>query len=112
MHQKFTIVTQQCFNRLHNTSEEVDDKVKVDILNEFMQELKESEYTETDREIILKGAINTYINLKIKEMKGVRPFYRDNYFEKSQRKFTKDSKKKNWFKGKYSDSKFKSETLF
>ena len=62
MHQKFTIVTQQCFNRLHNTSDEVDDEVKVDILNEFMQELKESEYTETDREIILKGAINTYKN--------------------------------------------------
>ena len=68
MHQKFTILTQQCFSRLHNTSVDVEEQVKVEILNDFMKELKASGYTEKDRENILMGAVNTFKNLKSKEI--------------------------------------------
>ena len=108
MNQKMTILTQQCFSRLHNTSEEINDNVKVEILNTFMKELKASEYTEKDRENILKGAVNTYKNIKTKEILKERPFYRDNSFEKFKRKIAKSNKKANWFKGKQRDSNYKS----
>ena len=46
---KMTILTQECFRRLHNTSEHADQKVKETILNEFMIDLKLSGYNEKER---------------------------------------------------------------
>ena len=40
MKSKFTIQTQECFRRLHNTSEFISNEMKVEILNELMRELK------------------------------------------------------------------------
>ena len=71
---KMTILTQECFRRLHNTSESVGDKIKQDILNEYMIDLKLSGYNEKERENVLKGGINTYMKLKLKETQGVRSF--------------------------------------
>ena len=68
MQQKMSSLTQQCFTRLHNTSESIDDKVKIDILNDFMYELHISGYSEKERLIILKGGINTYNTLKMQEL--------------------------------------------
>ena len=45
MSQKMAILTQQCFTRLHNTSDDVKESQKVEILNSFMQELKASGYS-------------------------------------------------------------------
>merc|ERR1711954_300729 len=77
MKNKFTILTQQCFTRLHNTSESLGEQAKVDSLNYFMHQLQISGYSEKEREIILKGSIETYKNLKLKEFSKVRPFYRN-----------------------------------
>ena len=106
--QKLTNLTQQCFTRLHNTSEKADDEVKISILNDFMYELKSSGYSETERLTILEGGINTYKNLKLKELQGLRPFYRPNEFQREIRKKAKDRKKTDWFKGKNGDDKYKS----
>ena len=108
MKQKFNILTQQCFFRLHNTIEDADVETKVEILNEFMKDLFISGYDEKDRKTILIGGINTYKNLKEKESQGIRPFYRPNTFDKKLRKLQKREKKINWFQGKTCDSKFKS----
>ena len=108
MKQKFNILTQQCFFRLHNTSEEADIATKVEILNDFMEDLLISGYGEYDRKTILNGGINTYKNLKEKERRGIRPFYRPNTFQKKLRKIQKSEKKNNWFQGKTCDNKFKS----
>ena len=73
---KMTILTQECFRRLHNTSESVNEDIKQNILNEYMIDLKISGYSEREREDILRGGINTYTKLKIKETQGIRSFYR------------------------------------
>ena len=70
------ILTQECFRRLHNTSEFVEPEIKEGILNEFMEDLKLSGYNEKDRENILKVGINTFSKLKLKEVNKVKPFYR------------------------------------
>ena len=66
MNQKMNIVTQQCFTRLHNTSEDADEEIKVKVLNEFMNDLQLSGYNEQDRLTILEGGVNTFRNLKEK----------------------------------------------
>ena len=96
--QKIAILTQQCFTRLHNTSKNVDESIKVAVLDDFMKELKSSGYTESDRLNILKGAINTYNKIAAKEQAGTRPFYRNSKFERSKRLTEKLDKKTNWYK--------------
>ena len=105
MKNKMTILTQECFRRLHNTSEFVSNETKANILNEFMIDLKLSGYNEQDRKNILRGGINTYSKLKIKETEGKRSFYRSYNEQKSE---SKDDKAKNWFKKGKNGSNFKS----
>ena len=107
MRQKMDILTQQCFSRLHNTSREAEESVKVNILNEFMRDLQMSGYNEQDRLKVLEGGINTYKNISEKETKGLRPFYRPGSFQKEQRAKDKANKKLNWFNGKKCDQRFK-----
>ena len=38
----------------------------------------------------------------------IRPFYRDNKFEKEKRKRNKSKKRNTWYQGKQCDSKYKS----
>ena len=64
MQQKMATLTQQCFSRIHNTSDNVDEDVKFESLNEFMHDLQISGYSEKDRLTILRGAINTHKNIK------------------------------------------------
>ena len=106
MKQKMAILTQQCLTRLHNTSNSIDDSIKVSILNDFMKELNASGYSEDDRLNILEGAINTYKKILEKETSGQRPFYRNNEFEKSKRLMNKNSKKSNWYKSGKCENKF------
>ena len=86
---KFTILTQECFRRVHNTSDHVDVNTKVKILNEYMRNLKASGYNEKERENILLGGIMTFSKLKQKEREGLRPFYRPPGFEKEQSRINK-----------------------
>ena len=108
MQQKMATLTQMCFMRLHNTSPDASENTKIRVLDDFMQDLHISGYTENDRKCILKGGINTYKRIKSLELSGTRPFYRPNSYKKVERKIIKKNKKNNWFKGKNSDDKFKS----
>ena len=97
--QKMHILTQQCFSRLHNTSESISTSRTVQLLDEFMIDLKVSGYSERERKNILEGAVNTHLKLKDKETSGVRPYYRHKMTVKSVNK--KNSEYKNqWFKGR------------
>ena len=104
---KINILTQQCFKRFHNTSESIPDKLKVEILEDFMLEMYLSGYSENERFKILMAGWKTYQNLKDKENKGLRPFYRKNSFRKKERFQEKISKKNNWFK-QSNDQKYSS----
>ena len=97
---KYASLTQQCFQRFHNTCDNTSSQEKVKILNEFMYELYISGYNERDRFEILKGGYTTYEKLKEKESKGLRPFYRPRSFEKDSRQVNKINKKNNRFKNK------------
>ena len=103
---KFTIVTQECFGRLYNTSEFVSETKKVTILNEFMRDLQQSGYNENDRKNILQGGVSTYSKLKEKETRGIRPFYRPPGYRKADRNEAKIRKSKEWYKCKNSGDEF------
>ena len=106
MKMKMTVLTQEVFRRLHNTKEDVPEETKVDILNRFMENLQLSGYNEKERYTILQGGFKTFNNLKEKEAKGDRPFYRPSSFRNVDRKRGKNDKKTNWYKKK--DKHFKS----
>ena len=80
--QRMQILTQECFRRLHNTSDDTPDEIRNEILNNFMKDLKQSGYNENDRLNVLKGGFKTFENLKTKERNRIRPFYRSNLFMK------------------------------
>ena len=63
-----------------------------------MIQMKMSGYTERDRLNVLEGGINTYKKLRDKESRGIRPFFRNNLYDKETRKVNKQKKKNNWFK--------------
>ena len=100
--QKMATLTQQCF------SEEICETLKISILNEFMQDLYESGYSEWDRKQILEGGINTFKNIKQLEYLNIRPFYRPNSFNKSERRMAKFKKKNCWYKSDSVDVKYRS----
>ena len=104
INKKIQTLGQEIFRRLHNTKAEIDWEVKVRILEKFMAEVKASGYTEKDRYEILRSGIGSYRNVKKKEEEGLRPFFRNKFFERNQRNNAKDSKKGNWFKQR--DNKF------
>ena len=100
--QKITTLTQECFRRLHNTSDDIDENVKIVILNEFMESLTVSGYSESERLSILEGGLNTFKKLKDKETVGIRPFFRSNIVKKElqrNKNVNNVNKKKslNWF---------------
>ena len=105
VNQKYNILTQQCFTRIHNTSENISDEVKVNILNEFMEDMALSGYNESDRLKVLRGAFKTHINLKHEERIGLRPYFRSKSFQKNERTSRKLNKKTKWFKN--AENKYK-----
>ena len=76
---KIQCLGQEVFRRLHSTKHEVENSLKVDIMNKFMIQLQMSGYNEFDRLQILKSSFNSYDRLRMKEEKGIRPFYRNRY---------------------------------
>ena len=94
---KIEFLGQEVFRRLHNTKHEVENSLKVDIMNKFMIQLKMSGYNEFDRLQILKSGFNSYDKLKMKEEKGIRPFYRNRYLHRSERGKKKAEEKHNWY---------------
>ena len=93
MKSKITILTQECFRRLHNTSKDISLETKVEILNDFMEDLNMSGYNERERELILTGGIRTFEKLEEKEEKGERPFYRSGEYKmNNQMKYKQENK--------------------
>ena len=97
MQQKIHILTQQCFSRLHNTSENIPEGRKISHLDEFMRDLKMSGYSENDRMNILQSAICTHLKLKYKAKEGIRPYYRPKHSVHSVNKKQKSSKNR-WYR--------------
>ena len=64
---KMTILAQECFRRIHNTCEKVDDDTRTNILNEFMCDLKRCRYKEQERKNILDSGARKHCRLKEKE---------------------------------------------
>ena len=98
MKSKMNILTQQCFKRFHNTSESIPQEWIIRILEEYMLEMYLSGYSEQERYNVLNSGWKTYKNLKAKEQRGLRPFYRNNSFNKNERTVEKLNKKSNWFR--------------
>ena len=63
-----------------------------------MEDLKISGYGEKERQNILIGGINTYSNIREKEIKGERPFYRPHNFRRVEREHSKRIKIYSWFR--------------
>ena len=103
---KMKCLTQEVFRRLHNTKESIMEEYKIDILDNYMQKLKSSQYTENERLLILKGGIKTYENLRKLENEGKRPFFRPPETRSLERKKKKD-KVVNWFKDKNKENENK-----
>merc|ERR1711954_615687 len=73
-----------------------------------MFELYNSGYNEKERFNVLMGGYKTYLNFKLKEQRGIRPFYRKNEYNKNERIQQKQYKKNNWYKsgGNYTSVMF------
>ena len=95
---KFDTLSQEVFQRLHNTKDEIEWETKVEMLEKFMSELKASGYNESDRYEILKSGINRYKSLRKKEEEGLRPFFRSKFFRRKERDEEKSQRKVNWFR--------------
>ena len=108
MKNKFTILTHECFRRLHNCSDTLPEEEKVEILNKFMSDLKDSGYNEKERKNILEAGLKTFSNLKEKEKNGERPFYRSRFFQQDGKINLQHKKSRNWFKTGKNGNCFKS----
>ena len=78
---KMESLSQGIFRRLHNTKREIDNNVKINILNKYMAQLKQSGYNEEERYHIIKSGYKGYEKLEQKENEGQRPFYRSHSFQ-------------------------------
>ena len=108
MKNKVTILSQECFRRMHNTSESVNIVTKAEILSDFMADLKLSGYNEKERYNILIAGLNTYSNLKELQEKQQRPLYRSGLYKLKESKSSKQNKIRNWFKNDKGKTKFTS----
>ena len=109
---KIECLGQEVFRRLHNIKREIDEKDKIDVLNDFMFKLRISGYNENDRLQILKSGMNAYEKLREKEEKGMRPFYRSHHFNRAERKEEKKKKTHNWFNKETKNKENKFSSVF
>ena len=94
--QKRTTLTQELIRRLLNCSKELPCSTRRKHLNEFMQLLKNSGYSEGFRAEILKSGLQGYGKILKAEKDGVRPVYRPKGWRESSRWLDKRRKKRNW----------------
>ena len=97
MKNKVTSLAKKAFRKLHNTKEDVDENIKVGMMNKFMKSLKASRNNHAERFKILQEGFKTFENLKEKEKKDKHLFYRPSNFEKDKRKKEKEMNKYSWF---------------
>ena len=85
---KYATLSQQCFKRIHNTSEDIPNARKVEIMNDFMQELYISGYSEYERKNILNAAYRTHLKIVNDVKKGLRNYYRNTALQENAKNKT------------------------
>ena len=95
--QKRTSLTQELIRRLLNCSKELPCSSKRKHLDNYMQLLKNSGYSEAFRIEILKSGVQGYNKILKAEKDGIRPVYRPKGWKESARWLEKRRKKNNWF---------------
>ena len=102
-HQKFSILTNEVIRRMSNISEKISIEEKVQVINSFTQELKNSGYNrKRAREIVVCGLMG----LERKRMRRKRegqPFHRPGKMTAGKRNRKKLTGKTDWFKTKSRD---------
>ena len=99
--QKRTTLTQECIRRLRNTRKQLGCPRKQEILTDYMQNLKNSGYSETFRREILNAGINGYNKILEADKLGVRPLYRTKGWKQSSRWLAGRRKSRNWLGGNF-----------
>ena len=94
--QKRTTLTQELIRRLLNCSKELSCKTKRKHLDNFMQLLKNSGYSEAFRLEILNSGLKGFDKILKAEREGTRPMYRPKGWKESARWLEKKRKKSNW----------------
>ena len=95
-------MTQNLVRRMKNTSEDVDESVRVDIVNDFSSQIKASGYSDEQNAKIVRAGLTGYENLLKKCKLGKAKMHRlaSEGYESRRRK--KLLGKSNWFKQKNS----------
>ena len=91
-------LTQEGVRRLCNTSREVKDETRCQILTEYMRKLQRSGYGTKMRADILQGAVKTYRKKEGAEALGIQPIHRLGSHRMEERRREKLQGKTNWFK--------------
>ena len=94
--QKRTTLTQELIRRLLNCSKALNCTTKRKHIDNFMQLLKNSGYSQKFRVEILKSGLKGYNKILKAEKDGVRPMYRPKGWKESARWLEKRRKKNNW----------------
>ena len=90
--------------RLLNTSRELPDNQKNEILTKYMIKLKKSGYDHKTRLEVVESIQNGWEEIIRKDCSGERPLFRNNNYKREERAAEKEMKKQNWFKGKNGDA--------
>ena len=95
--QKITILTAEAVRRLRNTSRKLGSSVQNKHLNDFTVKLKDSGYSEKDRNEIIVKAKNIFKAQCEKDVNGEKPLYRPRGLILADRE-KKKGKKYSWWK--------------
>ena len=95
---KVASLTLEVVRRLCNTSREVDDKDKGEILSKFMRKLQLSGYSLKVRADILAAGVKTYRRKELAERLKVQPIHRLGTHDHEARRREKISGKASWYK--------------
>ena len=105
MDKKRTILTQECLRIIRNTKIELGENVRNKHLSKFMIKLKNSGYNEKFRKEVVNSAIKAFQKMVDDSKKGIKPVYRDRFWNSEQRREAKLNKKRKWYQ-KDGSSKF------
>ena len=94
--QKRTTLTQELIRRLLNCSKALNCSTKRKHIDNFMQLLKNSGYSQKFRTEILMSGLKGYNKILKAERDGVRPMYRPKSWKESARWLEKRKKKNDW----------------
>ena len=95
---KRTALTQQALRILKNTSLDVPEKQRIDLLSDFSSRMRASGYSARYRLEIIESAMNAFDKMKKEQEEGGRPINRPRNYQAEERRKMKLSAKTQWFK--------------